>query len=394
MGDETKAREPNDSEPTPERQAELQAARAANLAAGQPPYADVRLVSRGELTWVMRTHGWSGDFDAYTVKYELKPRGQSHAPADLRGVNLSHLVLRDVMLRLADLSGANLVFADLSGAHLTDARCVGADMGSVNLSGGELNFADLSQAHLREANLSGANLQYANLSGARLPSADLTHTQMRGARMDSATILSEAHLDAGTWLGDVIWSNVSLARIEWDQVPRLGDEAAVRRAKTAQERLAAYRAVARAYQQLSLALRSQGLNEYADRYAYRAQVWQRRVFRARRSWGRWLLQSLLGVLAGYGFRLWRILAAYIIALVCFASVYFIVGLPNTQGASTPSLVGDAFLVSLTAIHGRVFFEQLGLGSALSWVAAIESVVGIVIEGVFTAMLVQRFFGGR
>jgi hypothetical protein len=29
---------------------------------------------------------------------------------------------------------------------------------------------------------------------------------------------------------------------------------------------------------------------------------------------------------------------------------------------------------------------------LAWVAAIESVIGIVIEGVFVAMLIQRFFG--
>jgi hypothetical protein len=47
-------------------------------------------------------------------------------------------------------------------------------------------------------------------------------------------------------------------------------------------------------------------------------------------------------------------------------------------------------VSLTAIHGRVFFEQFGF-SLKSWIAAVESVVGIVIEGVFVAMLIQRFF---
>lgn len=39
----------------------------------------------------------------------------------------------------------------------------------------------------------------------------------------------------------------------------------------------------------------------------------------------------------------------------------------------------------------MFFEQFGLASVLSWVAAVESVVGIVIEGVFVAMLIQRFF---
>jgi hypothetical protein len=49
-------------------------------------------------------------------------------------------------------------------------------------------------------------------------------------------------------------------------------------------------------------------------------------------------------------------------------------------------------VSLTAIHGRVFITSFGLDSVQSLIAAIESVVGIVIEGTFVAMLIQRFFG--
>jgi hypothetical protein len=52
---------------------------------------------------------------------------------------------------------------------------------------------------------------------------------------------------------------------------------------------------------------------------------------------------------------------------------------------------DSFLVSLSAIHGRTTFEQLGAWSGAAWTAAVESVVGIVIEGIFIAMLIQRFF---
>jgi hypothetical protein len=52
----------------------------------------------------------------------------------------------------------------------------------------------------------------------------------------------------------------------------------------------------------------------------------------------------------------------------------------------------ALLISFTAIHGRVFLGQFGLDSPLSWIAGIEAVTGIVIEGVFVAMLIQRFFG--
>jgi len=43
------------------------------------------------------------------------------------------------------------------------------------------------------------------------------------------------------------------------------------------------------------------------------------------------------------------------------------------------------------IHGRVFFTQWGLDTLQSWLATAESVIGIVIEGVFVAMLIQHLF---
>src|SRR5258708_38150179 len=70
------------------------------------------------------------------------------------------------------------------------------------------------------------------------------------------------------------------------------------------------------------------------------------------------------------------------------------GVHSMRDESGARALWDAFLVSLSAIHGRTTFEQLGAWSPAAWVAAVESGVGIVIEGVFVAMLVQRFFGGR
>jgi hypothetical protein len=140
---------------------------------------------------------------------------------------------------------------------------------------------------------------------------------------------------------------------------------------------------------LAVALQAQGLSEDAARFAYRAQLLQRRVYRLQRKPGAYLFSLLLAVLAGYGYRLWRILAAYILALVLFASAYFSAG---TWLGGNHLEWYEALLVSLTAIHGRVFITSFGLDSVQSWVAAIESVVGIVIEGTFVAMLIQRFFG--
>ena len=55
------------------------------------------------------------------------------------------------------------------------------------------------------------------------------------------------------------------------------------------------------------------------------------------------------------------------------------------------LAANALRISLNAIHGRVFFIQFGLDTLQSWLATAESVIGIVIEGVFVAMIIQRLF---
>src|SRR5262249_26043639 len=90
---------PDDTQPSPDRQAELRATYDANVAVGRPPYTNTRLRSRGEVRWVLQERGWSGEHDAYTVKYALAPKGEEARAADLRGVNLSHVRLRDVYLR-------------------------------------------------------------------------------------------------------------------------------------------------------------------------------------------------------------------------------------------------------------------------------------------------------
>jgi len=402
----TRDQQPDDTTPTPERQAELRAAYDANIAAGRPPYANVRLNTRGEVRWILQERGWSGEPDAYTVKYVLTPKGEEARPADLRGVNLSHVCLRDVYLRRADLSGANLVFADLTGAHLADVTLNDADMGRVILHRGELNYATLTGAHLRQANLSSANLQYTNLAGARFHNADLRGTVLHGAYMDARTILSDARLDEHTWLGDISWNGAALTRIDWDRAPRIGDEgkplAGTSRAvpggmtgdqevaplSKGQARIKRYRDAARAYQQLALALQAQGMGEPAARYAYRAQTLQRKALFRQGKLGRWSFSLALALLAGYGYRMGRILLAYLLVVGLAALAYWILGVSGYGPSLAPH---EALLVSVTAFHGRVFAEAFQVTSPAAWVAAAEAVLGLLIEGVFIAMLTQRFF---
>ena len=58
-----------------------------------------------------------------------------------------------------------------------------------------------------------------------------------------------------------------------------------------------------------------------------------------------------------------------------------------------SATGEAVLTSVTAFHGRVFSEPfLHPDEPQLWVTAFEAIAGLVIEGVFIAMLTQKFFG--
>ena len=72
-----------------------------------------------------------------------------------------------------------------------------------------------------------------------------------------------------------------------------------------------------------------------------------------------------------------------------AVAYYVLGLSYEPHLSFL----DALLISITAFHGRVFSEPfLRPGEPQLWVTAFEAVMGLVIEGVFIAMLTQKFFG--
>jgi hypothetical protein len=151
--------------------------------------------------------------------------------------------------------------------------------------------------------------------------------------------------------------------------------------------------VARAYRQLAAQLRPQGVSDAADRFLYRSQVWQRTVLLRQHNFGAYLFSLLLAALSGYGYRLGRIIIAYGLVVLLFAAGFFFSGgLPGSADLPIQQQALEALQVSLNAIHGRVFFTSLGLDTLQSWLATTESIVGIVIEGVFVAMLIQRFFG--
>ena len=110
-----------------------------------------------------------------------------------------------------------------------------------------------------------------------------------------------------------------------------------------------------------------------------------------RQLGAYLFSWFLALLTGYGYRIWRIFVAYGLLIGLFATIYYF-SLGFDHHLTWYQQVYQALVVSITAFHGRTYAGQFGPDTVLGGVAALEGIFGLVIEGVFVAMLVQRFFG--
>ncbi len=339
---------------------------------------------------------------------------------NLRGAHLEGADLRDARMEKAELFGAWLEDANLSGARLQGASLTEAHLEGASLGGSRLEGAFLRRAHLEGAKLYGAHLENASLVEAQLAGAFLRRVHFEGASLAQAHCagkrlaeddlrrvrqwkpefpdvlppadFSLAFFDAGTVLqgivlgsqtsgfvslADVRWGDVNLAVVRWRRDRRgrivpLGDEAAVR-----------------ANRQLALALQAQGLNEDAARYAYRAQVLQRRVLRRQGKLGAYLFSLFLDGLAGYGYQPGRSVVAYVLMLAGFTVAYYAIGRAYGLRLSVPG----ALVFSVTSFHGRGFFPgNVTVDSPLTELAAFEALVGLLIEISFIATFTQRFFG--
>lgn len=347
--------------------------------------------------------------------------------ANLEGANLSEALLKKTRLRgarlsKADLSRANLEEADLSRANLEEAGLTVAHLEKSNLSQVDLRGANLNRAYLGGANLMGATLEEAFLNGAHLEMANLIGAYLEGASLEEAHLegacLSEAFFSNKTRLrgiilsseqygsvslADIRWGGTNLAVVDWTSLKVLGDELKAHQMETVDGgrkyqaiQVDEYRTAVRANRQLTVVLRDQGMNEEADSFAYRAQILQRTVFRLQmfdeqlsfkrriRMFFSWLFSWFLSLIAGYGYRPLNSIAVYLLLILLFAGSFYTLGHLRWY---------EAFVVSLTAFHGRGFFSQeYKPGDPQSFIAAIEAVVGLLIEISFIATFTQRFFG--
>jgi Pentapeptide repeats (8 copies) len=287
-------------------------------------------------------------------------------------------------LRVAPLAGRDLRGINLQGAILT-----GAELNEAMLENAKLQRARLDRANLEGARLRGAHMEDASLKGALLGGADL-----RAAFLSNATNLEGACLWATdssghmTCLVDVDWASVNLGVVDWETVQEIGDEQQARQKPSTEN----YRAATRAYRQLAVELRNQGMGEEADRFAYKAQLLQRIVYRRQKKWSRFATSWFLDRLAGYGYKPGRSLFIYAFIILFFAALYCVV--PNNSSIRGPlsSIWWQALLFSILSFHGRIQPPtNMNIDYTFSWLAAIEAIFGLLIEITFIATFTQRFF---
>jgi hypothetical protein len=211
------------------------------------------------------------------------------------------------------------------------------------------------------------------------------------------------------------WGDANLAVIKWthphrfllyrqyDTIQLGNDREAGKRTdwhgkpKDNATRLEDWQAAVRANRQLAMVLRSQGLNEDADRFAYRAQKFQRQVLRRQGRWGAASGSFLLDLLAGYGYRPGRAILLYLAVILWFANLYIwathgLITFGLAPSRLQPLAWYEALVLSVSSFHGRGFLPFTNLGDPVTILAAIEAIFGLVIEVSFIATFTQRFFG--
>ena len=382
------------------------------------PFKDIAL-RRADVEWLLATHeDGRGPIDCHDEQQRGR-RGLDLRGADMRQIDLHHLPLTYMLGGLnwkernrtperRDMAAVHLEGANLSWAHLE-----GAELYMAHLEKADLYMAHLEGASLRKAHLEGASLRLAHLEGMSLATRESGHGQpnkglsaflppadLRAAFFDNTIDLRNVSLGSVTHgfvrLADVQWGGANLGVIDWSDLTMLGDERKAREAvdasgeqKDTETRLNDYREAMRAYRQLAVALRNQGLNEDAVHFSYRAQQLARSALYLQGKTGAYIFSVLLDLLAGYGYKPARSAIAYLCVIVLFATAYYLLG----QEVDPHLSPLGAFVFSLTSFHGRGFFPgRIVLDDPITVLAAFEAVIGLTIEVSFIATFTQRFFG--
>jgi uncharacterized protein YjbI with pentapeptide repeats len=391
---------------------------------GKYPFKGARL-DRADVEWLLATHesdGICGPVDwnekNQRTREGLDLRGADLRNADLHGLPLARLRGGVAWAQEEESAIPNRTLRHAPGAHLEDADLTGAHLEFANLDRAYLAGADLRDAHLEGAYVNTAHLGNTNLTRAFLQGAFLESVYLdRAVALDHATLYDSEY--GGIYLADARLADANLGTVQWSHVKALGEEQLARHrvprdgrshGRYGQTRLDEYEVAVRANRQLATALRDQGLGEYADKFASRAQVLQRQVYLRKLQLRRYLGSLFLDWVSGYGYRPLRSVATYVVAIASFAALYWCVtnnvfvtfglftNVVNWLGMASPPpplqhLEGyEAVVLSMSSFHGRGFYwPTQSPGDKVAILGAIEATIGLLIEVTFIATFTQRFF---
>ena len=348
--------------------------------------------------------------------------------------------------RDADLTKCSIRWTSLSGVDFFDAQLGGVDFERSNFGGRILSDSDLHR--LRQWEKKFLRLVHP---------ADLHFAAFDSRTRIGAAIIGDLQHGYPTMRG-IHWGGINLTSVDWMGIKELGDEREawdqcrasrtygrakqvpmlqhprrffsvyarmvrrlhlrrgvhwilwVRRRKSIISRSLpevariterdAFRRAVVAHRQLAEELRSQGMNDEANEFSYRAQRLQRQVLWREGNQGAWILSRILEVLTGYGYRPFKALRCYFVVIVVFTSLFYWIEITrqqNLSGVIFPTIKGneliDALALSMNAFHGRgVSASNLESGDPRELVGAVEAFVGMIIEVILITTLGQRFFG--
>jgi uncharacterized protein YjbI with pentapeptide repeats len=348
---------------------------------------------------------------------DAKLEGANFRHAELKGAHFESAKLKGVNFWGAKLEGAHFRAAELEGVHFELAKLEGAHFGSAMLEGAhfwdaELKGADFRLAKLESVNFWGAKLEGVNFGSAKLEGADFGSAKLEGANFGSAIVVTTQGI--GPMVADVTgWDERSLPLREWSAVKLLGDEAEAkkrrdsqRKVKDATTRFEEYFAATRAYRQVATAVEGMGRKEEAEKFAFRAQVMQRKMHwwsiwqRKRAFWQRlgdlwaWVFSGVLALLSGYGYRFGRSFSWYIGILLSFAWLYIHLSQSVPPHSTIPDHLSwlDACILSVSDMVGRGFFRQdVTLSDPYAGWSVLEGMIGVFMDVVLISTLTQRLF---
>lgn len=320
---------------------------------------------------------------------------------NLKGSDLSGVILKDAKLPNACLEEANLSLSNLEGTELWGANLQGANLAWANVKHAYLVAANLNKAYLVDANLEKAILREAFLKEANLFEVNLEEADLHQANLEKAILVSTnlnrvnfefANMEEVCLIWARFSTDISLEGVDWGNYI-LGEE-----------KRGDFNLAEDVYRRLKIWYTTAGMYDVAGEFYYREMETKRktaqgqiheqlRKFKVRhflhfifrkKVFGNWLRLWIYGLLCGYGERPWQVFINAGVVILGFGLIYSAIG----------TLKPNDLLNSL--YYSAVSFTALGYGGwapePTGWVkglGAFEAFVGVFMMALFLVTFTRK-----